>query len=311
MQRNSAHGDLLPSVSGIFTGVAVRFEKNEFSAPTLRKKGKAAQYKFLDWMERNMQIFDIPASPDWSDPRTFFLAVEKWQEPYELEGGEAHHLSKVLRIREGEEIRLLDGRGREGAFRVKSIDRHKVRLECLCIWSHPCPSSRVILAAGWTKAARRGWILEKAVELEAAAVWFWQAERSQFPVPDVSKETWQAQLIAGAKQCRNPWLPCLRTFPEGVEGLLQAVEAENIAQRFLLAENTCGPALPLHSDKLGRPGDTICVIGPEGGFAPAEVTELKKNGFEPVTLGERVLRWETAAMLCLGLHWWKRQLPES
>jgi 16S rRNA U1498 N3-methylase RsmE len=51
------------------------------------------------------------------------------------------------------------------------------------------------------------------VELEADGLWFWQAERSQFPVPSDAKDTWHASLVAGAKQCRNPWLPELRTLP--------------------------------------------------------------------------------------------------
>ena len=256
-----------------------------------------------------MDVDAIPPSPEWSDPRTFFLPPGSWMEPYQLDGAEAHHLTRVLRIREGEEIRLLDGRGREGAFRVGSCSKNRVRLECLRIWSYPRPASRVILAAGWTKAARRGWILEKAVEFEAAAVWFWQAERSQFPVPDQAKETWEAQLVAGAKQCRNPWLPELRTFPYGAPELIRAVEAANCACRHVLLEDTCGPALPLIPDRLGLPGVTVCVIGPEGGFAPAEAALFRQSGFEPITLGQRVLRWETAAMFCLGLHWWKRQLP--
>jgi len=112
----------------------------------------------------------FPPPPEWSDHRTFFLEPEKWREPYVLEGGEAHHLIRVLRIRQGEEIRVLDGRGREGVFLVRRMNRHTVDLELRHIRTHPRPDSRVILAAGWTKAARRGWILEKAVELQADAV---------------------------------------------------------------------------------------------------------------------------------------------
>ena len=60
---------------------------------------------------------EIPEPPDWSDARTFFLEPDLWHEPYELDASESHHLTRVLRIREGEEVRVLDGRGREGRFR--------------------------------------------------------------------------------------------------------------------------------------------------------------------------------------------------
>lgn len=130
-----------------------------------------------------MKPSDIPPPPDWADVRTFFLAPEAWHEPYALNAEESHHLSRVLRIRTGEEVRILDGQGREGRFRVAGSHRHTVLLERIQDWRYPKPESQVILAAGWTKAVRRGWIFEKAVELEAGALWFWQAERSQFSLP--------------------------------------------------------------------------------------------------------------------------------
>lgn len=258
-----------------------------------------------------MNLQDIPAPPDWSDARTFFMPPEAWKEPYELDAVESHHLTRVLRIREGEEIRVLDGKGREGLFGVASCRRNKVLLQFLQDWRYPEPQSRVILAAGWTKAARRGWILEKAVEFEAAGIWLWQADRSQFPVPGDIKDSWHGQLVAGAKQCRNPWLPELRTLPGGVTELRTLAESFPDATKHVLVENGYEAVISLTPDVLGKPGTNICVVGPEGGFTTREVEELRRAGFLPATLGERVLRWETAAMLCLGLHWWKRQLPQD
>lgn len=258
-----------------------------------------------------MHDIDFPEEPDWQDARTFFLAPERWHEPYELDATESHHLIRVLRIREGEEIRVLDGKGREGLFRVLSCKKNAVQLQYREDIHHPDPASGVILAAGWTKAARRGWIFEKAVELEAAGIWFWQAERSQFPVPTDCKDSWQGQLIAGAKQCRNPWLPELRTLPGGVDELIALANTLPLAARHVLVENTYQSVMSLTPETLGQQGLTLCVVGPEGGFAPWEVDRLIAAGFLPATLGKRVLRWETAAVLCLGLHWWKQQLHEG
>ncbi len=260
-----------------------------------------------------MDLKDIPAPPDWSDARTFFLEPEQWREPYELDVAESHHLTRVLRIREGEEVRVLDGKGREGRFRVAPYKKNAktVLLEFVDEWSYPEPESKVILAAGWTKAARRGWILEKAVEFEASGIWLWQAERSQFPVPSDIKESWHGQLVAGAKQCRNPWLPELRTLPGGVEELIALAEESGCEHRHVLVESGHKSLMALTSETLGQPGRTLCVVGPEGGFTEREVSRLAEAGFLPATLGERVLRWETAAVLCLGLHWWKRQLDRK
>ena len=245
----------------------------------------------------------------WQSARMFYLAPEKWEEPYLLEGAEAQHLSKVLRIKTGEQIRLMDGAGREGLFAVLGISKHTVQLECLDVWTHPKPTHPATLAVAWTKSARRSWLLEKAVEFEAAAVWFWQAERSQFPVPETAKEGWQEQCVAGAKQCRNPWLPDVHTMPGGVEQLIK--HSQGISNRFVLLEEDHKPSAMLGPDMLAQQGQSLYVIGPEGGLSATEARLLIAAGFVPVSLGKRVLRWETAALLCLGLHWWQGQLPYS
>ena len=235
----------------------------------------------------------------------FYLPPDAWREPFILEGMEAHHLSHVLRMAVGERVLLLDGAGREGEFRIAEIQRRQVLLEKLSELTHPRPASGVILAAGWGKAARRGWILEKAVELEAAGLWFWQAERSQFPVPKDIRQQWQAQLIAGAKQCHNPWLPELRTLSGGMEELVQS--ARDVSHRQVLVESGHQAQAFLSEDRLAKPGLTLCVVGPERGLSSREVDFLQRAGFEALTMGPRVLRWESAALMALGLHWWSRQ----
>lgn len=244
---------------------------------------------------------------DWSDPRTFFLEAGAWGDSCVLEGDDAHHLLRVLRLKEGEDIRLLDGQGREGAFRIVRCGKGRAELKQLEVWHHPRPQSGLVLAAAWTKAARRSWIFEKAVEFGAAGIWFWQAERSQFPVPEEPKESWRGQLIAGAKQCHNPWLPALRTLPGGAGELIALSQQEGFAHRHVLLESTLGPSRMLGPEDLAGPGLTLCVIGPEGGFSPGEAEALQQAGFAGFSLGRRVLRWETAAVLCLGLHWWRSE----
>jgi 16S rRNA (uracil1498-N3)-methyltransferase len=58
----------------------------------------------------------------------------------------------------------------------------------------------------------------------------------------------------------------------------------------------------LSLDQLGRKGNTVFAIGPEGGFVPQEMGMLTEAGYAPVSLGDRPLRWETAAIMCLSLH---------
>ena len=65
----------------------------------------------------------------------------------------------------------------------------------------------------------------------------------------------------------------------------------------------------LRREDLTAPGDILLVVGPEGGFSPREAALLQEAGITAVSLGDRVLRWETAAVLTLGLAWWARQQP--
>jgi len=240
---------------------------------------------------------------------TFYIPPSQWADHMELSGQEAHHLGRVLRLHPGDEVILLDGEGREALCRIASVGRQSASLDKLRETKHPAPESSIVLAVGWGKEARRGWILEKSVELEAAGLWFWQAERSQFPVPSDAKDTWHASLVAGAKQCRNPWLPKLRTLPHGVDDLIRA--AAEFDHCHVLVESGLPQQDFMSEQYLALPGRTLCVIGPEGGFSSREIDKLMAAGFTALSMGDRVLRWETAAMMALGLHWWHRQAPES
>ena len=234
----------------------------------------------------------------------FYLPPDMWHAPYTLCGQEAHHLSRVVRIRPGQQVRLFDGEGRSGLFVVLETGKQAVVLDPQEITEHPCPETRVTLAAGFSKALRRGWFLEKAVELEASALWLWQGDYSQASLPDQEKATWKAALVSGAKQCHNPWLPSLAMMPGGVEAI--AAQRGNFSTALLLYEGDTGGAM-LTKDDLAHPGDILVVVGPEGGFSQREATILTNAGIRPVSMGNRILRWETAAILALGLAWWARQ----
>ncbi len=238
---------------------------------------------------------------------TFFLPPEAWRAPWQLDGAEAHHFSAVLRGKAGEQIRLIDGKGREGFFAVASVAKRAVHLELLREDTHPRPKRETVLALAWTKAARRGWIMEKAVELNASAIWIWQGEHSQMRLPQSPPDSWQQQLIAGAKQCGNPWLPELRLFPGGAAELIR--ELPTVDHALVLWEEEREAFLS--PEALARPGRTLFVIGPEGGLSRAEVDLFKQSGLPAVTVGRSVLRYETAALLCLSLSWWGRERADA
>lgn len=243
---------------------------------------------------------------------TFYLAPERWEPPFVLDGSEAKHLLKVLRAKPGTQIRLFDGQGRSGLFLIKETTKHQATLELVEDLRTPAPDGRLTLAIGWNKTSRRAWILEKAVELQAQDIIFWQAEFSQGNVPASPKDSWNERFVAAAKQCGNVWLPNLATLPQGTSGLLELAKGHD--NNIVLYEGE-GEASRLFTPPAPEQ-KTLLVIGPEGGFSSSEVTALVQAGFQTAGLGQSILRWETAALLALGIVYIERQrhyglTPES
>ena len=221
-----------------------------------------------------------------------------------LQGPEAAHC-RVLRLKPGASAYLLDGCGRLGRLSLLALGRKEARFALLGWSFQPRPAAQAVMALALSKAVRRGFFMEKAVELGASAVWLWQGDYSQGRLGENAARAFQGQLIAGAKQCGNPWLPEVRALESIDEICALAAPADC---RLLPWEAQAGVPM-LTPDLAGRAGRTIYVIGPEGGFSPRELEVLRASAFTPVSLGCRILRCETAATLCLGLHWWASQLP--
>lgn len=241
---------------------------------------------------------------------SFFLPSPAWPssvgESTLLDGPEARHMLKVLRTRAGDVVRLFDGCGREGLFRVAQTSRNKAELEAVKLDFHQPPAASVTVACGWNKSSRRGFLFEKAVELRAGGVAFWQSARSQGGMPDCPKDVWTEKCVQAAKQCGNPCLPELHTVAGGVPGLLEF--GERFDRKFVAWEGAERefPLSPAHLED----GSSLVVIGPEGGFDDDEAEALMDGGFAPVTLGDSILRWETAALYCLGLGFFARQVEK-
>lgn len=232
---------------------------------------------------------------------TFYSAPDTWSSNITLADQEAHHAISVLRLSAGGLVRILDGQGHIGIFRIDTIKSRKVLLTMEQTDFAPPPVAMPIIALAFSKAIRRDFFIEKAAELGAHAVWIWQADHSQGKVSSALATSLTRQLIAGIKQSGNPWLPQVKILLGGAQELITI--SEDIDYRILPWEmQDRNTMLPL--DLLGRPGKTLYVIGPEGGFSERELLAFDNNEFTKVSLGSRVLRCETAATLCLGLHWW-------
>lgn len=228
---------------------------------------------------------------------TFYVPPEEWSPPFTITGREAVHMIKVLRLKKGQLVRLMDGRGNTGIFKIASLSKNKADLEEISRESHPAPEHRLCLGIAWSRALRRSWLLEKAAELGAWELAVWMGDNSQGRLKNEALGKWYGPMISGGKQSLNPWLPEISAHPGGLRELLRR---KDYPTRTALIRNKDTKGMLAPGDFA--PGGNMVVIGPEGGFSPREERIILEENISARSLGSRMLRWETAAMVALSLH---------
>lgn len=221
-----------------------------------------------------------------------------------LEGEIAHQLSRVLRMRPGEEILLLDGLGTEYRVVLEDVARDSAsgrvvgRSEC-CAEA----SCRVaVCLALLNKADKYEWALQKGTELGAARFHPVQTERSVPSPPEKGRrERWERIIREAAEQSGRCVLPTLDDTLPFDRALSREVE-QATANNHLAILTTGGATRSLREMLAGsRPQSVSIFVGPEGGFSEREIGEAREQGAFLVGLGPRTLRAETAAVTSLAL----------
>jgi len=203
-----------------------------------------------------------------------------------------HHLRSVLRLAVGVEVLLLDGCGGHYQCHLTDLTPQGGRAVIDNRWTETETALPVRLLQGVPKGDRFDLILQKGTELGISAftpVW---SQRS-IPAPATGRDEkrlqrWQRIIAEAARQSRRPLLPsCAAPQP-----LASALATTGEELRLMLWEEGSQPlatALPQN-----RPRDVALLVGPEGGFSADEATAAVAAGFQPVHLGPRILRSETA-----------------
>jgi 16S rRNA (uracil1498-N3)-methyltransferase len=209
--------------------------------------------------------------------------------PYRLEGAEAAHLGRVLRVQPGDEIDVFDGAGAAGRFHVARVDKRGVDLTLIARddAQRELPL-RITCAVAPPKGKRAQRLVEELTELGVAALAPLALSRTAARPPEADEvRRWS---LEAAKQCgRNVLLEPLPALD--VDALIALSREHDLS---LLPDTR--DARPLReATARPRPGRVLVAIGPEGGFSPDERAALRAAGFDGVSLGPTVLRIETAA----------------
>ena len=228
----------------------------------------------------------------------FLLPAEDWSDAPALTGGEARHLSQVLRIRRGETITVFDGCGRRASAEVMEVARDRVALQLGDVEAVPAPRPAITLVQAIPKGKMMDLIVQKAVELGVAAIQPLITRHTVVQPDDRKSDKWRRTALEACKQCGQDTLPHIGE-PLPFDSWLATHDAGSGLQ--LIASLAPG-ARPMRDVLLGHPDTAAAtlLVGPEGDFAADETASALAAGFLPVSLGSIILRVETATMFCLS-----------
>lgn len=221
-----------------------------------------------------------------------------------IEGSDVNHIKNVLRMKAGEEISVSNGEdGREYRCGIVRIEEDKVVCELRFVKEDGVElPSRVYLFQGLPKADKMELIIQKAVELGVYEVIPVETARSvvKLDAKKAAQKTarWQAIAEAAAKQSRRRIIPQVAAPVSFVQALARAAEMDIKLIPYELAEGMeCTKQI---FSNLGEGKDIAVFIGPEGGFEEKEIAGAKEYGIQPITLGKRILRTETAGFTVMA-----------
>jgi 16S rRNA (uracil1498-N3)-methyltransferase len=220
-----------------------------------------------------------------------------------LPEGAARH-AQVRRVQPGDALHLFDGCGREHVAQVASMGRRDVTVTVgPAVPTLPELPLAVTLAVGVPTNERMDALVEKATELGVAAIQPLWTERAVLRLDGERAERrrahWQAVAVAASEQSGRTMVPEV-TRPVALNAWLADVGVASATARWMLdfADDALSPA------QAGRVLDTegrlLSLSGPEGGLSTAEREAARRAGFQPVSLGPRVLRADTAPLALLA-----------
>ncbi len=222
-----------------------------------------------------------------------------------IEGSDVNHIKNVLRMKCGEEISVSNGQDQcDYRYGIEEIREDEIfcRLRFVKEADVELPV-RVYLFQGLPKSDKMELIVQKAVELGVAQIIPVEMKRCVMKLdgPRKKKKTqrWQTIAEAAAKQSKRGMIPVVNepmTMKEAIE-----FATANTTVQFLPYELQEDEGMTHAALSALKPGDSVSFfIGPEGGFEPDEVALAKEKGIVPISLGRRILRTETAAMVFLS-----------
>jgi 16S rRNA (uracil1498-N3)-methyltransferase len=216
----------------------------------------------------------------------------------ELQGDAHRYLTRVLRLRAGDPVTLFDGADQEIEARILDSGPRATRLALGARRRLTRARARITLVQAIPRGERMDLVVQKATELGVSRIVpVLSARTVAQPAAEGRPRRWRTIAQEAARQCGRADLPAIDP-PQPLAPALAALATE-VATRLMVWEGAAGA--PLRHALPANGAGCILLVGPEGGFADAEVAAAQAAGFQPVGLGPLILRSETAAIVALAL----------
>jgi 16S rRNA (uracil1498-N3)-methyltransferase len=245
-----------------------------------------------------MQRRRFYASPDEIDGYCVRLSLD-----------ESHHLIRVLRLARGDEVFIFDGCGREYRCRFDKVENQRAVLEIAEALSDEVESFlQLTLAQALAKGEKFDFAVQKATELGVSRIVPIASEHADMKLnrqqAEKKVERWRRISLEALKQCGRRRLVEI-AMPLTLADFLNAggekVSSDESPNAVIFFNERGGLLVKEALEQLVDKGTVTALIGPEGGWSDGEIELLNERGCLAVTLGRRVLRTETAAVVAMTL----------
>ena len=231
----------------------------------------------------------------------FFVAPEQWNESVMILTGENAQHAKVLRLKVNEQVLACDGAGKEALCAVEEVTGKELVIRVLEICDSRSEAAvRVSVYMAFPKADKLEHVIQKATELGAWEIVAFPSSRcvSRPDEKSLKKklERWQKIAASAAEQCGRGIIPNVVVLNSYNEALARAAQTD-LSILFYENEHATTLRMALESGVYG----TVSILsGPEGGLEATEVEKARVAGLRICTLGNRILRCETAPLCGLS-----------
>ncbi len=213
----------------------------------------------------------------------------------QLSEEEAHHAFHVLRLRDGDKIGLLDGKGMRAVARIVTISKKGASAEVVeeVLTPKPIRSMQLVIAPV-KNMDRFEWLVEKATEIGVAAITPVICRRSERK--ELKSERLRKLIVSASKQSQRTWFPVLEEAVPLPDFLSRPLNGDGFIAHCMAGEKAGAIG-------LSKSENATVLIGPEGDFDTEEVQLAVQKGFRPLSLGDTRLRTETAGLVAVSLFY--------